>query len=529
MPIVCLLLAAVLMAGEPSAADLYRRGREAEKKGHMAAAYVFYSEAYAKEPNNQTYWLRSQAVRSRAALEADLMPKSALTGAERAALDTPKKHFDPPSARDLADAKKPLPPTELTALPARKDFNLRESSDKLYHDVAKAFGLECVFDGDYEPLPSIRFEMTGVDYRDALNGLQAATGTFIIPLTSKVFMVVKDTPQKRKDLEPQVVVAVPLPEPVSQQDFNSMITAVQQTFAIQHVGWDSSSRVVVLRGPISQVLPARAMLRDLLRPRGQVMIEFKLLEVSLNDALTYGVNFPNLFPIYAMTTWMNNPLSVTQNVAGLLGFGAGNTLFGIGIVMPQLVLQMTNSTGNLVYQSELRALDGQPATLHVGDRYPIMTAGYYGPSSFYGANTYTPPPSFNFEDLGLEVKVTPHIFSEEAATMEIDASFKILTGQSVNGIPVIANRALKSTVQLKMGAWAMVAGLLDRNDTQIITGLPGISHIPVLGTLTETHEHDRADTQELLLMRPRLLTPPPADLPTHAYWVGSENRPRIPI
>src|SRR4051812_5172664 len=80
--VVCVLLAFRLIAGDApaswedtSAWETYERGREAEKAGHMADAYLLYSQASAMDPKNQTYWLRSQAVRSRAALEAKVMPK----------------------------------------------------------------------------------------------------------------------------------------------------------------------------------------------------------------------------------------------------------------------------------------------------------------------------------------------------------------------------------------------------------------------------------------------------------------------
>ncbi len=73
-PLICLLLAGCLMSDEPSAWDLYERGRAAEKAGRISEAYVLYSEAAAMEPKNRTYWLRSQSVRSRAALQAMPMP-----------------------------------------------------------------------------------------------------------------------------------------------------------------------------------------------------------------------------------------------------------------------------------------------------------------------------------------------------------------------------------------------------------------------------------------------------------------------
>ena len=67
-------MAGCLLADDPSAWDLYEQGRSAEKAGHMSQAYLLYSQAAALDPRNKTYWLRSQAVRSRAAMEAKPQP-----------------------------------------------------------------------------------------------------------------------------------------------------------------------------------------------------------------------------------------------------------------------------------------------------------------------------------------------------------------------------------------------------------------------------------------------------------------------
>jgi Flp pilus assembly secretin CpaC len=381
------MLAGCLAAEELSGWELYEFGREAEKKGHLAQAYLLYSEAAALEPRNQTYWLRSQAVRSRAALEALPAPPPRTAGGRHA--DEAGPPIEPASLLDLADARKALPPSQLAGGEQIRDFDLSGDSKKVIQDVAKAFGLDCVFDGDYVPMPALYFHLDHVGYREALHGLEYATGTFLAPISPKLFLVSKDTPQKRQQNEPMVAVTIPLPDAGVQQDFTTLVDAVRQATGVEKTSVDSQTRMLVLRGTLSRVLPAKALLEQLLYPRAQVMMEMKLVEVTRSKTATYGVDFPTMFSLTPLTNWLDNQVKLPTSLSGFLSFGGGKTLLGMGIMSAAAAAQMTESSGKVLWSTELSGEERQPATLHVGDRYPIMTAGYSGSSGTSTAATGT--------------------------------------------------------------------------------------------------------------------------------------------
>ena len=515
------------MAADVDAGKLYKEARKAEKAGQIARAYLLYANAAALSPQDPDIWLKAQALQSRAAMEAKVKPPAV----SLRDLSTHLDGLDEVTLEDVAEARKPLPPVELEPSAGRQDFNLTGDARQLFEQVARAFGLDTVFDGDYPTAPkTIRFRMEQADYREALHALEAATGSFIVPLSEKLFLVVQDTPQKRNEAEPSVALTVDVPEPASSQDLIAMITAVQQTLALEKAAWDTQKNVVVIRDKISKAWPARQLFEQLLRPRAEVELQLEFLEVNSSDVVSYGLSLPSSFPLVYLGRVLNNQPSIPQGIAGLALFGGGRTLFGIGISDASLVARMSKSDGRTLLRAQIRSIDGMAASFHVGDRFPVLTGGYFGvvePDE--QGQVYTPPPSFQFEDLGLSLKITPKVHGRDQLSLDVESEFKVLGGAGLNGIPIISNRKLDSQVRLDMDEWAIIGGLMTATEARTISGIVGLARIPVLGPLLRSNTKTDEERSILILIKPRLLMLPPSEKPTQALRVGSETRPLTPL
>jgi len=531
------LLAVVLPGPQLLAADdpakIFEQGRRAERAGHMAEAYLLYSQAAALDPENQFYRIKSEAVQARAALESppNTPPSNAKTDPSTGAVTL----FDSVTAKDLAAEREMLPPVKLQAVPGRKDFDLRGDAKSLWEQVARAFALDCVFDGDYPAGPKLRFQLPNVDYRDALHGLEAATGSFVVPVSKRILLVVKDSEQKRREVEPVEAVVIPVPQATTTQELTEIAAGVRQLFTLDHVAFDTQQNKVVMRGRNSLVEPARLLFEELLRQRPEVGIEVEILEVDLTSSLAYGLDLMPTLPILYLGTFWHSPLSVLaasvpSGITGLLSFGGGQSLFGIAVASTNLMAQMNDASTRTLLRSQLRAVDGTASSLHVGDRLPVLTSGYFGPASFStGGQVYTPPPSFTFEDLGVTMKITPHVNGMDEVTLDLETEFKVITGQSVNGIPIISHRQLTSKVRLREGESAVVGGLLNSNEARSISGIAGLAEIPTLGALFRQTNKNEQTSEVLVVVKPTLLGLPPGQFVAPAIFSGSETRPLTPL
>jgi len=523
-----LVLSAIadLLPARDGAGDLLRKAKKAEKAGRVAQAYLLYAEAAALDPAGQTRaWAKSLALRRRALTEIKAMPKDLDRGDEEAGSSALLGVISP---EELEEARHPLPPVTLRASRAIRSFDLRGDARRLYEQVAGAYGLTVVFDGDYTTSKLIRLKIEDAGYREALRILGAATGTFAVPVSERLILVAQDTTRKRQELEHNMAVVIPIPETVSVQEAQELARAIQQLMEIKRLVIDTQRRLVLVRDRVSRVLPAQVLFAELMRPRPEVTIEVDFLEATETAKTRYGLGLPGSFPLaWLSTLWGNSP-AAPSGFSSLATLGGGASLIGLGIANAELFASMAHSSSRTLFASQLRAVDGQQAVLHVGDQYPVQTQGYFGPIEGEG-QVFTPPPTISFEDLGIVVKVTPHVHGEQGITLEIETELKVLTGQTLNGIPVISNRSFQGVARLRDNEWAVVAGLARSSEVRAISGLAGLSQIPYLGALfrRDTREHEAG--QALLVLKPRLVRLPAEGKLTRPVWTGTETRPLAPL
>jgi type II secretory pathway component GspD/PulD (secretin) len=159
----------------------------------------------------------------------------------------------------------------------------------------------------------------------------------------------------------------------------------------------------------------------------------------------------------------------------------------------------------------------------------VVTAQFQSFSDAVGPNPLATAPQVQFEDLGLTLKITPHMHGNNEITLDVESEFKVLTGQTNNDIPVIANRKYTGTVRLKEGEWAVAAGLLTNTEARNIAGLAGLAQIPVVGKAFSRTGRDRTQGQTLLVLKPRVISARPGEGDLREIFTGSEQRYIAPL
>ena len=510
-----------------AATALARRAARAEKKKQDAQAYLYYAEAAALQPRNRKYAGKMEALRTRATRQSPpVVPKGA---AELLPEHPVVEPFDNLTEREMAQARalKDLP--TLRGKAGLESFDLTGGMRNLFDKITAAFGLDVVYDGDYpQNDPPIHFKIDPSTYRQALEYLQAATSSFIIPISSRVMMVAKDTQQKRTELEQTISISVPLPAVSTTQELTEIAQVVRQATNVEKIAWDTAQGRIVIRDRVSRVVPAVALLDQLLSYRPEVIIDVEFLQVSASDVKNYGFQVTDTVPAHYLGQVLRSVAS-PAGVAHLLVFGGGKTLIGLGVAEAQAMFNETISTSRSLYRAQIRSVAGQNSTLHVGEKYPVMTGGFIGRVDPSQGTVFQPPPSFTFEDLGFSLKVTPYIHGMGEVTLTLETSFQVLTGQTVNDVPIIGRRAMNAQVRVQDGEWAVLGGIMAMTKSRATSGVAGLSQIPLLGHLFRKVSTNDEDSSVLIGIRPRLMALPPDQIVTQRLRVGSDVRPYTPF
>ncbi|HLH41597.1 MAG TPA: type II and III secretion system protein [Bryobacteraceae bacterium] len=508
-----LLVVGALCKAE-DAAGLFREAQKAERAGDRFHAYLLYSQAAALDPSNAKLQERVSALAAAAAYSA-ANQETAPSAAEAQLADG---DLSPAEISTLPEA---LPPPRLKPSHVRAKFDIRGTAQDIAARVAEAYGVTLEVESDYQAPPDFLFRTGELGRDEAFRALEAAANSLIIPLDDHTVLLTRDVPQRRADSEPVMSLAIPIPERIAAQDAQEIVTAVQQTLEIRRIQADPVKRMVYLRDVVAKAIAARQLFFDLCRVRGQVAVEVELVSIDKNSSLSIGLNLPASSQIVNFGNWFHNAPSI-GSFTNFAAFGAGKTLFGIGIADAAALATLQRSSTQTLLHAEIVTLDGQTGSLNVGDRYPIVTNTFGGASS--AGTTFVPAPTVNFVDLGLTLKVTPSMHESGEITLDVEAGFNVLGATSIDNIPTIGQRKYTGKVRLASGQWAVIAGLIEDSRSATSSGVAGLARIPLLGRLFRQDVDSKDHSELMIILKPRVVDLPPWEFATRTLWVGTEGK-----
>ena len=237
----------------------------------------------------------------------------------------------------------------------------------------------------------------------------------------------------------------------------------------------------------------------------QVLIDSKIIEVTLDDHLQLGIDWDY---------WIKEKFRVENAFPLSLTTGGTLTVGTTTITTPgqyNAVIEMLDTYGDTQVLSSPRvtAINNQEAKILVGSKEAYITQT----TSQAGTGSTITAESVNFVDVGVQLYVTPSINKEGFVTMKIrpvvsSATYKSITsGGTISQIPIVATSEAETSVLVKDGSTIIIAGLIKDEKIKTTKKIPILGDIPLLGNVFKSTDDEVKKKELVIFLTPHILTP----------------------
>lgn len=311
------------------------------------------------------------------------------------------------------------------------------------------------------------------------------------------------------------------------RDLNGVRAALKQTFPQSDIRIEGVGDGVMLSGSVSNPMeaqqaqeiaarlvggPDKVVNSIAVRGRDQVMLKvtvaevqrdiIKQLGIDLSATMNYGtavVNFNNTNPFTAF----GRPLVASNDLIGKFGSTAG-------VPSVTATMRAMESAGvvRTLAEPNLTAISGESATFVAGGEFPLPK-GYTCDPISRACTT-----QIDFKKFGISLNFTPLVLAEgrislrvmtEVSELSPDNSITLDQAGSTLTIPSVKTRRAETTLEIPSGGSMAMAGLIQEQTKQAINGLPGLSQVPVLGTLFRSRDFVNRNTELMVLVTPYIV------------------------
>jgi general secretion pathway protein D len=545
---------ALIVTRENYVTELVQRAATARSLGDIAGAEALLAQAHKIDPDNRVVAQHFDSAASTVLNPAKTTPGPGLFYSSIDPMKFP--------AQDIASTLRG--PVELDPLPGKRDVHLHGDPQSVILDLYRLYGITATFDPSLSGGAPLSLDMDNVTFGNAARVLDITAHIFAVPLQPKTVLVATDTQENRNVLMPQVEETIYLPGHPN-EEMQELANLARNIFDIKQVTASATGGYLLLRGDENVLRQVNSVYDDMLDGNPEVLFDVDLYEFNKTSDNNIGAKLPNSVGVFSLAAEAQSLVSANQSLlnqaiaAGLLTLSgsplqnlltevgllvASGTVsaaqytnllgvFGGGLTLAGLYLGSNTSFNMALNSSDVRLLDTvqirstshQPVNFRAGTRYPVITATYSSGvssslasslsglningtsvssllSQYLGSNSVNVP-QFQYEDLGITLKMTPQILHSDEVQLALDMKIEALAGSSINSIPILNNRALTSTITVPAGYTAMLATVVTTSETKAITGLPGLSELP--GFQGTEQDRQKSSTELLITITPHIV------------------------
>lgn len=182
-------------------------------------------------------------------------------------------------------------------------------------------------------------------------------------------------------------------------------------------------------------------------------------------------------------------------VYGFSKLGSDYTFVGL------LKMLQEKTSSNILSTPHLITTDNNTATFSVGQKVPFKTGSFTAPTTGGGGSFSSPFNTYNREEVGIKLEVTPHVNEGDIVVLDIVQEVSSVSNQTSTDGTITNNREIKTQIFSKDGETVVLGGLI-KDDLQ--TGerrVPVLSKIPVLGNLFKSQTTTKRKTNLLVFIR----------------------------
>jgi general secretion pathway protein D len=245
-------------------------------------------------------------------------------------------------------------------------------------------------------------------------------------------------------------------------------------------------------------------LRQLDRPQLQVSIDATIAEITLNENLSYGVQF--FLKSRDVGAGDDKGSAVLSRTGSAI---LSRTLPGFNFLLgteaePRLILDALRGVSDVKVLStpSVVVLDNQVATLQVGDQVPVATA-----SATVLTGTGAPVVNtIDYRNTGVILRVVPRINSNGNVLLDVEQEISNVAAGSAGSLtPTVSQRRVKSSIAVASGQTVLLAGLISERQENTRTGLPLIDQLGEFGKLFGGNNKIAQRTELIIFIRPQII------------------------